>query len=61
MAPGRTCEIHGNDTDGFEIRHAGRSMPTKFKQLDHAETALQMFRARRPRLEAPDQDYVEER
>jgi len=61
MAPGRVCEIHGNDKDGFEIRHAGRAMPTRFKQLDHAETALQMFRARRPRPEAPDQDYVEER
>ena len=62
MAPGRMCEIHGNDADGFEIRHAGRAMPTKFKQLDHAETALQVFRNRRARpTAAPDQDYVEER
>ena len=62
MAPGRVCEIHGNDADGFEIRHAGRAMPTKFKQLDHAETALQVFRNRRARPNvAPDQDYVEER
>jgi hypothetical protein len=62
MAPGRVCEIHGNDKDGFEIHHAGRAMPTKFKQLDHAETALQMFRNRRARpTAAPDQDYVEER
>jgi hypothetical protein len=62
MAPGRVCEIHGNDVDGFEIHHAGRALPTKFKQLDHAETALQVFRNRRARpTAAPDQDYVEER
>ena len=61
MAPGRTCEIHGNEKDGFEIRHAGRTLPSRFKQLDHAETALQMFRNRRTRPEASDQDYVEER
>lgn len=62
MAPGRTCEIHGNDKDGFEIRHAGRALPTRFKQLDHAETALQVFRNRRARsAAAPEQDYVEER
>jgi hypothetical protein len=62
MAPGRVCEIHGNDADGFEIHHAGRAMPTKFKQLDHADTALQVFRNRRAKhAAAPDQDYVEER
>jgi hypothetical protein len=62
MADGRVCEIHGNDQDGFKICHAGRAMPTKFKQLDHAETALQMFRNRRARPEVTDsQDYVEER
>lgn len=62
MAPGRTCEIHGNDADGYEIRHAGRSLPSRFKKLDHAETALQMFRARKPRPEVTSaQDYIEER
>jgi hypothetical protein len=62
MAPGRVCEIHGNKKDGFEIRHGGRTLPSRFKKLDHAETALQMFRARRPRPEVTsDQDYIEER
>jgi len=61
MAPGRICEIHGNEKDGFEIRHGGRTLPSRFKRLDHAETALQMFRNRRPRPEASDQDYIEER
>jgi len=52
-------EMHGNERDGFEIRSAGRSMPTRFKDLDEAEMAIEMFRARRSKRK-PSQDYLDE-
>ena len=52
-------EVHGDDHTGFEIRHGNRKLPTKFKNLDEAELALEMFNARqRRRNEA--QDYIDE-
>ena len=53
------CEIHGNERDGFEIRRAGRSLPTKFKNIEQAEMALEMFRARMQRHDE-SQDYLDE-
>jgi hypothetical protein len=50
-------EMHGNDQAGFEIRRAGRCLPTRFNTLDEAELALEMFNARR-RGAAPD--YIDE-
>ena len=52
-------EIHGNERDGFEIRKGRRSMPTRFKTLDEAEMAVEMFRARQQRRDE-GQDYLEE-
>ena len=52
-------EMHGDDHSGFEIRHGNRKLPTKFKTLDEAELALEMFNLRqRKRSEA--QDYIDE-
>ena len=52
-------EMHGDDHSGFEIRHGNRKLPTKFKTLDEAEMALEMFNARqRKRDEAAD--YIDE-
>jgi hypothetical protein len=53
-------EIHGDQQQGFEIRHRGRSLPTRFPAIDHARMALDLFRARRDR---PDlsADYIDER
>lgn len=52
-------EMHGDDYSGFEIRHGNRKLPTKFKTLDEAELALEMFNLRqRKRSEA--QDYIDE-
>ena len=52
-------EMHGDEHSGFEIRHGNRKLPTKFKTLDEAELALEMFNARqRKRDEAAD--YIDE-
>ena len=53
-------EMHGNEHDGFEIRRAGRCLPTRFKNLDEAEMALEMF-AHRMRKQDESQDYMEEK
>jgi len=53
-------EMHGNERDGFEIRRAGRCLPTRFKNLDEAELAIEMF-AHRQRQRDESQDYMEER
>ena len=52
-------EMHGDDHSGFEIRRAGRSLPTRFKTLDEAEMALEMF-AHRQRRRDEAQDYIDE-
>jgi len=53
-------EMHGNEQDGFEIRRAGRCLPTRFKNLDEAEMAVKMF-AHRRRKGNDSQDYMEEK
>jgi hypothetical protein len=53
-------EMHGNERDGFEIRRSGRSLPTRFKNLDEAEMAVEMFAHRRKKADE-SQDYMEER
>ena len=52
-------EIHGNEPKGFEIRYGNRTMKNRFKSLDEAEMALEMFVAHRS---AKDEsaDYIEE-
>ena len=52
-------EMHGNEAAGFEIRRAGRCLPTRFKTLDEAEMAVEMFVARQ-RLKDESQDYLDE-
>ena len=52
-------EMHGDEHSGFEIRHGNRKLPTRFKTLDEAELALEMFNLRqRKRSEAAD--YIDE-
>jgi tryptophanase len=53
-------EMHGNERDGFEIRRAGRCLPSRFKNLDEAQMALEMF-AHHKRKQDESQDYMEER
>ena len=52
-------EVHGDETTGFEIRHGNRRLPTRFRNLDEAEMALEMFAARRRRMN-DSADYIDE-
>ena len=52
-------EIHGNEPSGFEIRHGNNAMRSRFKSIDEAVMALEMFAARR-RAQDESQDYIEE-
>lgn len=60
MEDGEMFEIHGDANRGYEIKRAGRSLPTRFPKLDHADMAIDLFRARR-RAQDQSQDYIEER
>lgn len=59
MEDGRMCEIHGDEATGFEIRHGNRSMPSRFKTIDEASLALEMYRAR-CRAQNQSNDYIDE-
>ena len=59
MEDGGLLEIHGNERDGFEIRRAGRAMPSRFENLDHAVMAVEMYLARRRKADE-SQDYIDE-
>jgi len=52
-------EIHGNEPAGFEIRNSGRAMRSRFKTIEEAEMALEMFAARRAKKDE-SADYIEE-
>lgn len=52
-------EIHGNEPTGFEIRHGNNAMRSKFKSIDEAVMALEMFAARK-KAQDESQDYIEE-
>lgn len=59
LEDGRVCEIHGDEHTGFEIRHGNRKLPNRFKNLDHATMAMEMYQAHcRSRMESAD--YIEE-
>jgi len=52
-------EVHGNEHTGFEIRHGNRQLPTRFRNLEEAELALEMFNLRRRRHDEAA-DYIDE-
>ena len=52
-------EIHGNEPSGFEIRHGNNSMRSRFKSIDEAVMALEMFAARK-KAQDESADYIEE-
>lgn len=53
-------EIHGNENDGFEVRHRGRAIPSRFRSLDDAEMACNLYQAHRAK-KTGDADYIDER
>lgn len=59
LEDGRVCEIHGNEHTGFEIRHGNRRLPSRFKNLDHANMAMEMYQAR-CRQQDDSADYIDE-
>ena len=52
-------EMHGDEHSGFAIRHGNRQLPTRFKNLEEAELALEMFNSRRKKRDEAA-DYIEE-
>lgn len=59
LEDGRICEIHGNEHSGFEIRHGNRRLPSRFKNLDHATLAMEMWQSQH-RGASDSADYIEE-
>ena len=61
---GTSYDILGNDANGYEVRHRGRSLSSRFKNPDEADMAVNLFRALKQRQQQPqqsNQDYIEER
>jgi len=64
LEDGTVFEVHGNDHEGFEIRRGGRSLPTRFPNIDHAKMAVDIFKSRKmqqPKQQDLSQDYIEEK
>jgi len=59
MEDGAVLEIYGDEGRGFEIRHGGRSMATRFPNINHANMAVKLFQQRRRRQDL-SQDYIDE-
>jgi hypothetical protein len=59
MEDGRTCEVYGDADRGYEIGHAGRRLNSRFKTLEQATMAIEMYR-RRCAAEAQSRDYLDE-
>jgi hypothetical protein len=59
LMDGMTCEIHGNERDGFEIHRGQRKLSTRFKNMIQAEMALEMYLAHKKKA-TEAQDYLEE-
>lgn len=65
MEDGVVFEVHQCGVDDFEVRHGGRSIPSRFKSPEEAGMAIDLFRAHRNRkMQQPQDissDYIEER
>jgi hypothetical protein len=59
MEDGAMLEIYGDQSRGFEIRRGGRSLPTRFQNIDHADMAVQLFQQRRKKQDL-SRDYIDE-
>ena len=57
---GHEIRIHGNEDDGFRISIRNRTIPSRFKSLDEAEIATEMYCARRRQATQLRDDYVDE-
>jgi hypothetical protein len=59
MEDGKTCEVYGDADRGYEIGHSGRRLKTRFKTLEQATMAVEMYKRRCAGL-AQDRDYLDE-
>jgi hypothetical protein len=59
MEDGAMLEIYGDQGRGFEIRRGGRSLPTRFQNIDHADMAVRLFQQRLKKQNL-SQDYIDE-
>jgi hypothetical protein len=59
MEDGKNCEIYGDQGQGFEIGYQGRRMPSRFKTLEQATMAIEMYRRRRA-ADNQNRDYLDE-
>jgi hypothetical protein len=56
---GHEIQIHGNEDDGFRVSIKNKTANSKFKNLDEAVIACEMYCARR-RTQAESADYIDE-
>ena len=65
MEDGTMFEIHECDSGEYEVRHGGKSLPTRFPNIDHAKMAVDIFKSRKkmqqPKQQDLNQDYIEEK
>jgi hypothetical protein len=62
MEDGSCFECYGDQESGFEIRRDGRSLPTRFPRMDHADMAMRLFQKRhKASQQNSDQDYIQEK
>ncbi|WP_353485192.1 hypothetical protein [Haliscomenobacter sp.] len=61
LEDGTCLECYGDQVRGFEIRHLGRVLPSRFGSLDEADMAVRMFQAHRKHAARNSSaDYIEE-
>jgi hypothetical protein len=58
---GQEIKIHGNEDDGFRITVKNKPHSAKFKNLDHAVMACEMYCNQRRSADNNNNDYVEEK
>jgi len=60
MEDGSMLECYGDESQGFEIRHGERRLPTRFRNVNDADMAVKIFQKRNNKPQG-NQDYLEER
>lgn len=65
LEDGTLFEIYECGPEEYEIRHAGKSLPTRFPNINHAKMAVDIFKSRKkmqqPKQQDLNQDYIEEK
>lgn len=59
LEDGRTCEVYGDTDSGYKIGHGERRLASRFKTLEQAMMAVEMYK-RRGAVAAQNTDYLDE-